>query len=684
MPGASCALSGNFQSPTPGAYSLFMRLGYNEDDGSPIDVSAKGVVSNIAVVGQTVLPLPSDVVPGYQYPVIFQYTNYGNKDVTDAEVKTTQRPDFTHIAGTCPGLNGAAKGTLAAGASCLVEGTLTPQAAGSDITLSSTLTYAEQIQPSVLYTTAESSNVAVNAQAAIKLPDNMTAGHPYSFLFTFTNTSDKLSVSNLNFIKTLQHAILTSDTCAGVTSLAKGASCDIGGNYTPTIEGPAVLSVSLQYGIHNHLITAKTNGTVTKVAVTGEVLTPLPANIASNSSHTVTFQFSNTGSAPATGLTWVTVLPDFVIAPNADTCSGKATLAADESCEITGSYTATSAGTKALSVKLSYNESAQDINLLANTNVTNVVVTGALTEGIHAETKMGDGYPFKFTFTNSSSQPATNVHVVQHLPYVHDIVNTCQNSLPGNNGKCEISGNYVPIYPGYQSLSATLTYAEGNQVKVTNNVHTAGQMTYYYDFAQNYLNGSTLSSPLSGLPALNLVNSPSIAQPGPIAGQNNAINLNGNNQYGEAISPTPIGGAFTIDFWVKWNSFAQNWSRVLDFSNGPSSNNVLIGHQTTSSNFAFEVRVGSSTAINIILSNFWFTGQWVHIVINVNKNGAVRVYRNDEYINLASPPAPIGVVTNLQGTPVPTMSRSLTYIGKSAWNDGYAVSDISNFKIFEG
>ena len=475
LPGASCALSGNFQSPTPGAYSLFMRLGYNEDDGSPIDVSAKGVVSNIAVVGQTVLPLPSDVVPGYQYPVIFQYTNYGNKDVTDAEVKTTQRPDFTHIAGTCPGLNGAAKGTLAAGASCLVEGTLTPQAAGSDITLSSTLTYAEQIQPSVLYTTAESSNVAVNAQAAIKLPDNMTAGHPYSFLFTFTNTSDKLSVSNLNFIKTLQHAILTSDTCAGVTSLAKGASCDIGGNYTPTIEGPAVLSVSLQYGIHNHLITAKTNGTVTKVAVTGEVLTPLPANIASNSSHTVTFQFSNTGSAPATGLTWVTVLPDFVIAPNADTCSGKATLAADESCEITGSYTATSAGTKALSVKLSYNESAQDINLLANTNVTNVVVTGALTTDIPHQTQVRTAYPFQFTFTNTSSAHSANITHVKHLPYTENVVDTCQSTLPAGDF-CAVRGDYFPIYTGPQILSTSLVYDKGLPVTVSTKAFPVGKL----------------------------------------------------------------------------------------------------------------------------------------------------------------------------------------------------------------
>lgn len=474
LPGTSCALSGDFQSPTPGAYSLFMHLDYNEDGGTPIDISTKGVVSNIAVVGQTILPLPADVIPTYQYPVIFQYTNYGNQAVTDVGVQTTQRSDFTGVTGTCPGLNSAAKGTLAAGASCLVEGTLTPQAAGSDITLNSTLTYAEQIQPSVLYTTTESSNVAVNAEAAIKLPDNMAIGDSYPFLFTFTNTSDKLAVSNLNFIKTLQHTSLTSDTCAGVTSLAKGVSCDIGGNYTPTIEGPAALSVNVQYGTHNHLITAKTNGTVTKVAATGKVLTPLPANIAANSPHTVTFQFSNTGSAPATGLTWTKALPDFQIAPGADTCSAKTQLAADETCEITGTYTATTAGAKALSVKLAYNESAQDINLVANTNVTNVVINGVLTTDIPPQTQVRTPYGFHFTFTNTSSH-SVNITAVNNLPDTQNIVDTCEAALPAGE-LCSVSGDYFPIHTGPQTLSTTLVYDGGVPVTVSTKAFPVGKL----------------------------------------------------------------------------------------------------------------------------------------------------------------------------------------------------------------
>lgn len=187
---------------------------------------------------------------------------------------------------------------------------------------------------------------------------------------------------------------------------------------------------------------------------------------------------------------------------------------------------------------------------------------------------------------------------------------------------------------------------------------------------------------------MTLFNSPFTGQPGPpTVGLNNAITLNGVNQYGTiSNSPTTIiGGATTFDFWVQWNSFSQVWSRVFDFSNGQASNNILIAHEASSSNFVFEVYSGSTPVISIKLSGFWSMGVWVRVTITVDVSGNVNVYRDGVLIDLSNPPAGIIVLSNVQGTPILAVTRTINYLGRSAWGgDGFANSSIADVRVLTG
>lgn len=42
-------------------------------------------------------------------------------------------------------------------------------------------------------------------------------------------------------------------------------------------------------------------------------------------------------------------------------------------------------------------------------------------------------------------------------------------------------------------------------------------------------------------------------------------------------STTNFGGAFSVSFWGYWHE-TQSWSRIIDFGNGPNSDNLLLAN----------------------------------------------------------------------------------------------------------
>ncbi len=156
------------------------------------------------------------------------------------------------------------------------------------------------------------------------------------------------------------------------------------------------------------------------------------------------------------------------------------------------------------------------------------------------------------------------------------------------------------------------------------------------------------------------------------SGSGTAFEMNGTSGAGE-ISGVQTGGAMTIAAWVRFDSFTQSWSRVIDFGDGQDSNNILIGHEITTGDLGFHVHDSGGTQHQLTVSNFFTTGEWVHMVATIDSTGLFTVYKNGEQAG------------TVQGG-VPTEKvRNFNYVGKSNWSgDGYLDGAIDDLAVISG
>jgi hypothetical protein len=124
-----------------------------------------------------------------------------------------------------------------------------------------------------------------------------------------------------------------------------------------------------------------------------------------------------------------------------------------------------------------------------------------------------------------------------------------------------------------------------------------------------------------------------------------------------------FSGDFTITAWIYL--LPQQSSRIIDFGNGPGSNNILFAitglsvhiYRNSSNKFT------GSTSLNLT--------KWYHVAFVLNGvNGSV-------YVNgyLAS--------RSVLHNPL-NVTRNLNYIGKSNWNNPNAYAIFDDLKIYQG
>ena len=154
----------------------------------------------------------------------------------------------------------------------------------------------------------------------------------------------------------------------------------------------------------------------------------------------------------------------------------------------------------------------------------------------------------------------------------------------------------------------------------------------------------------------------------------NAFTMDGNSGYGE-IPDLETGGAMTVSAWVKYDSFDENWSRIIDFGNGSENNNIILAHAGTSNNLVFNIRpqTGNAGSKSVGVENFFTAGEWVYLTATVSDSGIMRVYKNGELVG-----------ERLDGAVPARMVRSNNYIGKSNWsNDGSLDGAIDDLIILD-
>ncbi|MFC2110852.1 HYR domain-containing protein [Bacteroidota bacterium] len=139
--------------------------------------------------------------------------------------------------------------------------------------------------------------------------------------------------------------------------------------------------------------------------------------------------------------------------------------------------------------------------------------------------------------------------------------------------------------------------------------------------------------------------------------ENKALNFTGASQYATTGNMT-IGGAITVETWVYNRNPYANWCRIIDFGNGPASNDIVLGWYSTTGRMFWEAYIGGSTA-KLLTQDVFPANQWVHVSATLSASGYGKIYWNG--------------VLKAQGQiyTAPTVTRTINRIGRSNWNDAY-------------
>ena len=449
-PHTSCQIAGNFTPTTTGPIIVAALLSYSE--GINVVARTHTRVANVTVNGTVSMALPANIAQGLAHPVVVLFTNTSAVlPATNVRIIPNYPAGFAESSNTCTS-------TLAARASCQVAGYFTPTTAGPAV-VETTFAYDEGMDV-VTSTHTNVTKVTVNGSVTTSLPANTAQGLAYPVVFSFTNSNATLPVARL-WITTNYPAGFneTSNDCVG--SLAPHASCQIAGDFTPTIAGPATVGATLSYSEGTDVVKA-TNTSVTKVTVNGRVDTSLPSNTAQGTTYPVVFSFINSNKVlPATNVRISSNYPAS-FTETSNTCTD--TLAPGASCQIGGNLKPTTVGPLAVGATLFYAEGTQVANR-AQTNVTKVTVNGSIDTPLPTNTAQDVTYPVVFSFTNSNVVlPATKISVATNYPAgFTQTSNTCAGTL-APFASCYIAGNLKSTNIGPAAVGVTLSYAEGADV----------------------------------------------------------------------------------------------------------------------------------------------------------------------------------------------------------------------------
>jgi hypothetical protein len=106
-----------------------------------------------------------------------------------------------------------------------------------------------------------------------------------------------------------------------------------------------------------------------------------------------------------------------------------------------------------------------------------------------------------------------------------------------------------------------------------------------------------------------------------------AVRFDGADDYIQVPSSLVVGGAVTVEAWVKSANVFAPWARVIDFSNGPDTDNIILGWQGGSGRLYWETHQGTQTR-QIVAPALFPQNQWVHVAAVNDGNGMGFLYIN--------------------------------------------------------
>lgn len=126
----------------------------------------------------------------------------------------------------------------------------------------------------------------------------------------------------------------------------------------------------------------------------------------------------------------------------------------------------------------------------------------------------------------------------------------------------------------------------------------------------------------------------------------------------------------TIEAWVRYERFNQ-YSRVVDFSNGAQNGNIILAHHSGNPNLLGQV-FSSQGSGWLVKDGILETGVWQHVAVSVAPGGIGKLYKNGQLVLSGTLALPDNV------------NRVQNFIGRSAFgDDGYFQGQLCELRVWK-
>jgi hypothetical protein len=450
--GASCTVTYTFTPQTTGPHSASTSFTVNGESSGTVSLS--GTATPGFSITPTTLAFPSTAVGGSSAGQNVVVTNLASSpQVVSMAGGASGDPNFN-------GVQACAGATLAAGASCNVTYSFTPQTAGphsaatsftingqssGTISLSGTATLGFSISPTTL---AFPTTVVGDASAGINVVVTNLASTPQVVSMAGGAPGDP----NFNGVQ----------ACAGVT-LAAGASCNVTYSFTPRTPGPHSATTSFT-------INGQSSGTISLsgTATAGFSIAPttlaFPTTTVGNTSAGINVVVTNLATTPQV-LTMAGGAPGDSNFNAVQACSG-VTLAAGASCVVTYTFVPQTAGAHFATTSFTINGQSSGTISLSGTTETFLIVPTSLTFPTTALGNTSAGQDV--VVTNRSTTPQT-LSVAGGAPSDPNFasVQNCAGVTLAPNASCAFTFTFAPLTVGTHSATTSFTVNDQDSGTIT-------------------------------------------------------------------------------------------------------------------------------------------------------------------------------------------------------------------------
>jgi len=356
--GGTCAVIVRFSPGSAGPKTATLEVSGNPGGTAPASLTGTGLAPAQLSMGSPSFTFANTVVGGSSATQTFTVTNTGGVPAgTTAALASTlggsNPSDFVIANDTCTG-------TLGAGASCTVQLTFKPAAAGAkaaSLNVSATPGGSAAASLSGTAETPAALTLAAVGSNSVNF-GNVTVGSSSTMSYLVTNTGQQTSSALSGTLTGVDFAVQTGspgDCNNGTTTLAGGATCNVRVRFTPTSNVARTASLA---------VSATTGGAPPALMLTGTGLNPGVLTGAPGSkdfgggevnvvgSGTATWTISNSGNLAATALVFSN--NNAAEFPTTSTCG--TTVPAMGSCVVTTQFKPAGGGTRNGTLQMSYAE----------------------------------------------------------------------------------------------------------------------------------------------------------------------------------------------------------------------------------------------------------------------------------------------------------------------------------------